>query len=106
MQIVRTEGDIEERILPQDHLRHARLLDHAAAGAKHEPRILPLEFLQPRHVAQRLALGVIADAAGVEKDQLGLLARGGGRHAHLVHHARENFGIMRVHLAAVGYDKI
>ena len=37
VQVVRAKGNVKKRILAQDHLRHARLLNHAAANAEDQP---------------------------------------------------------------------
>ena len=106
VQVVGAEGQIDEAILLEDLLRHAGLLHHAAAYADQKPGLFLLQFLQPRHVAQRTAFGVVPDAAGVEQHQIGFGAVFGFGHAHFFQKSRQLFAVVGVHLTAVGHDKI
>jgi len=106
VQVVGAESQIDKAILLEDLLRHAGLLHHAAAYADQKPGLFLLQFLQPRHVAQRPALGVVPDAAGVEQHQIGLGAVFGLGHAHFFQKSRQLFAVVGVHLTAVGHDKI
>ena len=106
VQVGGSEGQIHKAVLLQDLFCHAGLLNHAAAHADDEAGVALAYFLQPGHIAQGTALGVVADAAGVEQHKIGMLPVGGLLHAHVPQHARENLAVMGVHLAAVGYHKI
>ena len=84
--------------------RRAFLAGDAAADA--DQRALVLQVLDPAEVAEHLVFGLLADRAGVEQDQVGLLdvvgrlvAGGGVQHVgHLVR-------VVDVHLAAEGLDE-
>ena len=106
VQVVGAESQIDKAILLKNLLRHARLLHHAAAYADQKPGLFLFQFLQPGHVAQRPALGVVPDAAGVEQHQIGLGAVFGLGHAHFFQKPRQLFAVMGVHLAAVGHDEV
>ena len=56
----------------QDALGHAGLLHHAAANADDQAGLVLFELLEPGHVSQGAALGIVAHAAGIEDDQVRL----------------------------------
>ena len=79
-------------------------LSHAADDA-HEERGLFL--FQSPHLGQPAPdalLGVVADGASVDKDDVGLLGPLGIGVALLLHDRDDDFRIADVHLAAVGLD--
>ena len=104
--IAGAEGDIHEGILFQQLFGHARLLDHASAYADEHLRPLFAYFLQPCDVAKGLALSVVPDAAGVVHHKVRFPFVTGRAHAHAFQDPCQLFGIMGVHLAAVGHDII
>ena len=106
VQVVRAEGQINEAVLAQDALGHAGLLHHASANADDQAGLVLFELLEPGHVAQGAALGIVAHAAGVEDDQVRLAPVRRFGHAHPGQDAGQFFRIMRVHLAAIGDDVI
>ena len=106
VQVVRAEGQINEAVLAQDALGHAGLLHHAAANADDQAGLVLFELLEPGHVSQGAAFGIVAHAAGVEDDQVRLAPVRRFGHAHSGQDAGQFFRIMRVHLAAIGDDMI
>ena len=106
VQVVRAEGQINEAVLAQDALGHAGLLHHASANADDQAGLVLFELLEPGHVAQGAALGIVAHAAGVEDDQVRLAPVRRFGHAHPGEDAGQLFGVVRVHLAAIGDDVI
>ena len=106
VQVRRAKRQIHKAVLLQNLLRHAGLLNHAAAHANHQARILLAYFLEPRHVAQGAALGVVAHAAGVKQHKIRRFAVGGFLHAHVAQHSGKDFAVMRVHLAAIGHNVV
>ena len=106
VQVRRAKRQIHKAVLLQNLLRHAGLLNHAAAHANHQARILLAYFLEPRHVAQGAALGVVAHAAGVKQHKIRRFAVGGFLHAHVAQHSGEDFAVVRVHLAAIGHNVV
>ena len=106
VQVMGAEGQVDKAVLLQNLLRHAGLLHHAAAYADQKPGLFLLQFLQPRHVAQRTAFGVVPDAAGVEQHQIGFGAVFGFGHAHFFQKSRQLFAVVGVHLTAVGHDEV
>ncbi len=84
----------------------AFLLGHAAAHAHQQLGLFLLDFLGEDDVAHGAALGVVADAAGVEEDEVGLLLFFFHRHAHAAQDAAQGLAVVGVHLAAVGDDVV
>lgn len=86
--------------------RGAFLAGHAAADADHQVGILLLQLAPHAELGKHLFLGLLADRAGIEQDDVGL----GGVFGHLeglvfteqVRHSRR---VVLVHLAAVGFDE-
>ena len=60
---------------------------------------------QRADVAGNAALGIIPNAAGVEKDDICFLVTLGGRISHFRQHSGQQFRVVLVHLAAVGFYK-
>ncbi len=82
----------------------APALGHASHVPQHQVRFLPFQRGQHSHLAQRLLLGQIADATGIEQDHIGILFRGHQRIAAPGEHRRDCLAVTLVHLAAVGFD--
>ena len=97
------KGQVDELILLQDLLGHAGLLDHAAAHGNDQIGVALAHFLQPGHIAKSAALGIVADAAGVEDHKIRVLAVRCFVHAHVPQHSRQDLAVVGVHLAAVGH---
>ena len=91
VQVRGTKGQVNKLVLFEDPLRHAGLLDHAAAHGNDELGVLLAYFLQPGYIAQRPALRIIADAAGIENDKVRLRPVSSLRHAHITEHTGELF---------------
>ena len=78
------------------------LLGEAAADRDLQVGTLRLQRLEPPEVAVELVVGVLADAAGVEHDDVGRLEIVGGLHAVGREQPGDALGVVLVHLAAVG----
>ena len=69
-----SEGDVHERELREDLVLHR--LGPAAADADDALGILALQPLRLAEVGSELVVGLLADRAGVEEDEIGLAAGG------------------------------
>ena len=100
----RPEGDVDEREL-LENLFADRL--RPAAPHSDDPRgILRLQPLRLAQVSDEPVVRGFADRAGVEEDQVGLVARGHLFVSERVEHALEPLGVVLVHLAAESGDVI
>ena len=91
------KGDLRQQLLPL-------LLGDAAADAEDQRRFLLLERLEAAEMPVDLALGLVADRAGIEQDKVGL---GGGRHlavAGVLQQIDDPLRVDDVHLAAEGFQ--
>ena len=91
------ERDVDERE-PREHLVLDRL-GPAAADADHAVGSLALEPLGLAEVSDEPVVGVLADRAGVEQDQVGLFAALGLAVAERLEHPLHPLGVVLVHLA-------
>ena len=80
----------------------AVLLREAPTHRDLEVRALGLQRLEPPEVAVELVVGVLADAARVEHDDVGGVEIVGGLHAVGDEQAGDALGVVLVHLAPVG----
>jgi len=96
------EHEIEMRQLVQEFV--AEPLRHAAERADDEVGVARLELLHITDLALGLALGLLADAAGVEEQNVRRLLGVDHGMARLDQHSGQRFGVALVHLAAVGFD--
>jgi zinc transporter ZupT len=79
-----------------------------AAGIMLAASILGLiepAFSEPGGMSLALALSGIADAAGVEKQNIRLFFLVGKRVTGAAQHGAQRFGVALIHLAAVSFDK-
>jgi len=85
--------------------RRAFLAGHAAADADHQVGVLQFQLAPAAELGEHLVLGLLADRAGVEQDDVGILRPIGDFQglmlAQQVDHAR---AVVLVHLATVGFD--
>jgi hypothetical protein len=95
--LARAEGHVDEGELLEDALLHR--LRPAAADPDHPRRVLDLEPLRFTEVAHQPVVGLLADRAGVEQDQVGPVARGSLPVAERLEHALHALGVVLVHLA-------
>ena len=102
--VVGAEHDVDPRRLPRD--RRAVLLGQAAADGDLHPGLLRLHRREVAEVAVELVVGVLADRAGVEHDDVGLLVGVGRDVAGLLEQPGEPLGVVHVHLAPVGPDLV
>jgi hypothetical protein len=106
MIILRAEDQIDGGRAPNDLLA-LRLGDAAGDRDDELAAVQRRAFLELPHAAE---LGIdllgrlLADMAGVEHDQVGVLGRGGLDESRLRHHVRHTLRVVDVHLAAVGLD--
>ena len=78
---------------------------HTAANADEERWIFCLEMLVLPDDRERLLLGMLADCAGVDKDQVGILGRLCQHVSHGKGHSRKLFAVRLILLTAKGQDK-
>ena len=90
---------------PGEHLV-AILLGEAAPHRDLQIGPAVLERLERSEVAVELLIGVLADAARVEDDDVGVFETGRRFHAVGRQHAGNPLGIVLVHLAPVGADEV
>ena len=96
------ERDVDERELREHAVLHR--LRPAAADADHALGIAPLERARLVEMRDEALVGLLADRAGVEQDQVGLVAL---RHLGVperLEHALHVLGVVLVHLAPEGGD--
>jgi hypothetical protein len=80
------------------------LLRHAPGNANHELGASALQQPEASHLAPELVLGLLADAAGVEQDHVGLVRLGARPVARCAQHLADAIGVVLIHLAAEGDD--
>jgi hypothetical protein len=96
----------------QVHVGHAfeqalaLLLGNAAGERDGEPRPLALELRDAPDLAAQLLLSLFANTAGVQQDQVGVIEATSFRMAGPAQHLADPLGIVRVHLATEGDDRI
>ena len=103
MQLPGAEHEVEVGQLFQEVV--AEPLRHAAHRADDQFGMLCLELFHKADLADRLALGLLTDAACVEEQYVGLFFGVDHRVSRFHQHPGERFGVAFVHLAAVGFDK-
>ncbi len=96
--LARAEGDVDEREALEDLVLDR--LRPAAADADDPLRALGLEPLRLAEVGEEAAVGVLADRAGVEEDQVGVIAAVRLGVAERAEHPLHALGVVLVHLAA------
>ena len=96
------ERDVDERELAEDLLLDR--LRPAAADADHARRVAPLERLGLVQVGDEAVVGLLADRAGVEEDQVGVGALGHLAVSERLEHPLHPLGVVLVHLAPEGGD--
>ena len=74
----------------------------AAADRDHEVGVLPLPGPGVAEVRRELRVGLLANGAGVEDDDVGIVLRGSLAKAERFEHPLDALGIVAVHLAAEG----
>ena len=84
---------------------HDLLLRHAAAEADDLVRLGGLRVAEAAQVAVNALFRVLADGAGVEQDDVGLIFVARELVAHLAQHAHEHLAVGHVLLAAEGVDQ-
>jgi hypothetical protein len=97
---------------PERHVDERELAEHlvldalrpAPADADHALRVALLERLRLMQVLDEPRIGLLADGARVEEDQVRVLARGRLRVAERLEHALHALGVVLVHLAPEGGD--
>jgi hypothetical protein len=102
-------GDAGDRRRAEDQIdgRRAALdrvlveLRHAAHHADHEPGLLGLQQTKLAELREHLVLGLLADRAGVDEDQVGFGLVGGQLPALFPEQAGDPLRVVLVHLAAV-----
>jgi len=82
------------------------LLGETSADHDLETRSGGLDRLEVTEGAVELVVGVLADAAGVEDDDVGVIERGGGLHAVGLEQPGDALGVVLVHLTPEGADQV
>ncbi len=97
MSVVGSEHDID----PVGTLSYtfAVFLRHAATDGDLHPRVAGLRPFQAPQIAPEAFVGVLANRAGVDDDDIGLFRNVGRRHAVGVEQTTDAFGVVLVHLA-------
>ena len=95
--LARAEGDVDEGEALEDLVLDR--LRPAAADADHPVRVFGLQPLRLAEVGDEAAVGRLADRAGVEEDQVGLLAARRLLVAERGQHPPHPLGVVHVHLA-------
>ena len=98
------ERDVDVGVELEDPL--ALRLGVAAADGDHAVGIAPLAGCRVAEVRRELRVGLLADRAGVEDDDVGLVRRRRLAEAELLEHALDPLGVVGVHLAAEGGDVV
>ena len=83
----------------------AAILRHAAEDPENEIGLIPLARLDVPGLADGLLLGGIADAAGVQQQDIAGVFRGDDPIPAGAQHRRDGFAVALVHLAPVGFDE-
>ena len=94
------EGDVDEREAREDLLLDR--LRPAAADADHHVRAQRLDASALPQVREEAGVGRLADRAGVEQDQVGVMLLGRLGVAEPLEHALHPLGVVLVHLASEG----
>jgi hypothetical protein len=81
-------------------------LGPAAADADHALGVAALERACLTQVGDEAVVGLLADRAGVEEDEVGLGAGGGLAVPERLEHALHPLGVVLVHLAPEGGDVV
>jgi hypothetical protein len=98
------EGDVDVRVEVEDPL--ALRLGVAAADRDHLLRVALLERRGLREVRREALVGLLADGAGVEDEDVRLLLSGGLAEPQRLQHALDALGVVRVHLTPERRDEI
>ncbi len=96
--LARAESHVDEREALEDLVLDR--LRPATADADHALGVLGLQPLRVAEVGEEAAVGRLTDRAGVEEDQVGLVALGRGGVAERLEHALHALGVVLVHLTA------
>src|SRR3990170_3855266 len=104
LELLRAGEDVDEGVAALELV--GLQADHAAHDGDSELLALAAQLLQRAQLADRPLLGVVADRAGVEDDQVGLLRPGRLRPAEATEAGGQLLGVRLVHLAADGPDVV
>ena len=100
--LARTERDVDEREAREDLVLDG--LRPAAADADDALRVTRFEALRLMQVRDEAAVGLLADRAGVEEDDVGVLGGRGLDVSERLEHPLHPLGVVLVHLAAERRD--
>ena len=102
VELLGSDDEIEIRQLLQQ--RRPAVLRHAAEDPEHEVRLTFLPLLQVAGLPDRLLLGRITHAAGVQQQDVAFVLVGNDAVTAGAQHRRDSLAVALVHLAAVGLD--
>ena len=103
-QVVGAEHDVD--VAGPRHDLVPVLLGEAATDRDLQVGTALLQRLERAEMAVELLVGVLADAAGVEDDDVGVFEAGRRLHPVGREHAGDPLGVVLVHLAPVGADEV
>ena len=98
------ERDVDLRVELEDPF--ALRLGVAAADGDDELRVLALPRSRVAEVGRELGVGLLADRAGVEDEDVGVRLRWRLAEPERFEHALDPLGVVSVHLAAEGRDVV
>ena len=91
----------ETHIVLLGHQAALQTLGHAAQHAHAQARTAALQGPQLAHTVAHTLLGVVADGAGIDQDEVGLASLGGHAIARLLQDGSYHLAVGEVHLASV-----
>src|SRR2546425_4138134 len=100
----RPERDVDVRIEIEEPL--ALRFGVATPDRDHLLRVAPLDRGSLREMRRELLIGLLADRAGIEDENVGLVLRGRLAETELLQHALDPLTVVSVHLAAEGRDVV
>ena len=99
------ENQSDKRKAVVDAVGDMLLLHHTAAQRDQNLRMLPLEIFQRADIAEHPVLRMLADGAGVEQNEVGVIGRIRKGKARFCQHTLDFFAVGDILLTAVGADK-
>ncbi len=102
---VHAEDEVHIRVALAQLFHHMLLVGHAAAQADHQAGLFLLQALERTHIAENALLGVLADGAGVEEDEVGVFGLVAQAVADIHQHTLDALAVVDVLLAAVAVDE-
>ena len=102
---VHAEHEVHIGVALAQLFHHMLLVGHAAAQADHQAGLFLLQALERAHIAENALLGVLADGAGVEEDEVGVFGLVAQAVADIHQHTLDALAVVDVLLTAVAMDE-